>query len=458
MADEQTEQEQPASIDAERAVLGSIIVSPSAFSRVKTLLDVEDFYRDSHQTLFRAMSMLVSRGQEIDLLTLKELLRASDELESAGGSAYISGLIDGIPDVARVETYAKIVIEKSRLRQIITTANRAMKTAFAQADTADEITSQSIAEFTRTGVTVERESKPLFDVVIEQDRIDAEHEAHGTSGALRTGFERLDERQAIRPTLVVVASRSGHGKSAFLLNLWTKIAMLSEGALPFYSFEMTGKEVRDRIRSIISGVPLRLIRDPRWLSQEQRGALHESTVWMEKRRRSVFFADRIRTVEDIYADARRLKASHGLSAIFVDYLQLLRGRQGRSREEEMAHAAAELLEMAIELHVAVIAASQVNKDSLDRDDGRLRQGDLKYAAAIGDSARVVLMFQRPWYEDKQNEELRECETLMQIEKNSEGTVGDFPMHFSSQTQRFSEGDCSGSNCPRGTAVKQLTFG
>jgi replicative DNA helicase len=446
------DQQTPQSPDAERAVLGSILINNTAYFRVAPIIASDSFHVERHQKIYIAIGHVLRRGAGVDILSLKEYLASAGELDAMGGYAFVSSLVDSIPNIANVERYAHIVAERARERQILISCHTGMQRVLAhEGETAEEIAGDLITELTRTAVPASRESKPL------EERIAAVHErndqrvARGEEQGIATSFAQLDERSAIRPTLIVVGGPSGHGKSAFLLNLWLGLMRkANDGASAFYSFEMTDQEITDRLTAIITSIPHKAIRAWKWLDEEQKEIIASVRKHLKRQPHRMFFADRLRTIDDIYTDCRKLKATHDLKAIFIDYMQLIRGLAGRSREEEMAQVSAQLLEIAIEMRIAVICSSQVNKDREKRSTGRLSQQDLKYAQAIGDSARVVLLLQRPWYDDKSNTELCPGKTLFQIEKNSEGTTGDYEMHFDQVRQKFVEGSCKEAGC--GTAA------
>jgi replicative DNA helicase len=207
---------------------------------------------------------------------------------------------------------------------------------------------------------------------------------------------------------------------------------------------MSSQELSDRFTSIRSGVPHRDIRAWQWLSAEQRRNVDVARHSLKGQQ--LYAARGLRTLDSIVAEIRRMRAVHGLTAAFIDYIQLIQVPGIREKEQQMAVAADTLLSVAIDLQVAIVINSQVNKDRNNRTDKRMSMEDLKYAAAIGDSTRVGVLFQRPHEDDKSNESFRPCETKVQLEKNNEGLTGDFLLHFNPRIQTFEEGDCH-IGCP-----------
>lgn len=450
----------PQSPDAERAVLGSILIDPGAFWRVSAMISAGDFFKDSHRVIWATASALAADRQEIDLLTVKDLLRRRGELDLAGGGAYVSSLTDSVPSVASVETAAAIVADHARLRRLLMAGNAIMRAAGEPGADPAEVARAAAEQLANVSAPAEQRARPLAEVLQASHEAKDRRVAANIPMALVTkSYPELDRMQALRPTLIVLGAPSQHGKTALLVNLW--LALGERGAAALYvTNESTEEEISDRTTSIMTGIYHSRMR--RWsgvggLTDEDRSVFKH--VYAQAGRGKLTLRRSLRTVESIEAECRRQKATAGLNAVFVDYIQLLRLERGpRDREERMAEIAQRLLEMAIDLEIAVICASQLNKDRMDRSDGRIHQGDLKYAAAIGESARIVLLFQRPRADNKADHHRAECEVAFQLEKNNEGLTGDFAMHFDLVTQRFTEGDCLANRCRHAPSGPQGRLG
>lgn len=432
----------PQAIEAERAILASVLIDNRAYYRVQGLRP-EDFFRDVHRTLWTHVQAIMASGAAVDLLTLKASLGL--QLGRVGGSSYITGLLDPIPDMTNVEQYAELVTRAASLRRIITAANEAMQAAMSGEDEPEVIASGMIASLTSTATADDSRARPMAEAVRDAYAEAQRRHDDNRTLAFTTGLAELDAYQVIRPTFIAVASPSNHGKTAFAVNLAEGLATHGHPTL-FCTLESTAEEIVWRDASAQSGVSHSRVRDWRRLEADDFRALAEFERHCAKL--PIYLSRGLRSVDAIYAECRRLKSTVGLDAVVVDYVQLLRIANGpRDREERMALIASRLLEMAIDMNVAVIATSQVNKDRVTRESGRLQLNDLKYAAAIGEAARVVLAFQRPYADDPKSEH-PPCYVAFQIAKNNEGRTGDYAMHFNERTQKFADGDCAANRCHR----------
>lgn len=439
----------PQSPDAERAVLGSILINNACWHRIN--LTDRDFFRDAHRTIYRAMARLAEERKEIDLLTLREELQASGELEQVGGTAYIASLVDGIPDIANVERYAHIVAEKAKLRSVIIIANETMRAALdAPDESAAELSSRMAAKLTESTSGAIRESKPMYDVVTDIVAQRAYRAKEGRSREIKTGvFPALDFEMVIRrQAMTIFSAPSSHGKSTIMLNATIgAVRNATDLRALFCSLEMNDEDVTDPVKSMMSGVLLTRIQ--RGTTNEMddfniRAALNELSAWKNHDR--LHFSQNIRDVDGIHREAMRRKLRHGLDLVVVDHIQLVRGYDERNREQDLDRIGRNLRYMGQDLNVAVVVGSQVNKERERRSSGRLSNSDHKGGAVIGEHADVVCMLQRPRQDDKANREIPWCQVHFQVEKNRGHETGDVPMHADMPTQTFSEGDCEQNNC------------
>jgi replicative DNA helicase len=437
----------PQSLDAERAVLGAILIEPKSFFRVQSLLSPASFSRDSHRTIYRAMVRMVADGDSIEFLTLKELLSTAGLLEKVGGTAYISSLVDVVPDVANIETYAGYVARAEKLRTLISAGNAMVQRAMIGEDEPEVIAADAMVSLTPAASSEDTQARPFGQIITETFREAERRFSKGEEISLRTSFGNLNSYAALNRTLVIGASPSNHGKTAWGINMAADIAK-HEQPTALFTLESRNEELVWRHAAAVSGVPHSRVRDWQRIVEGD-GTDMRKLIEVERAAKHLplFVTRRIRTIDAIYAECRRLKATVGLSAALIDYVQLIGFPGGpRDREERFAVISQRLLEMALDLDICVIGLSQLNKDRMKRDSGRLHQNDLKYASAIAESARVVLMFQRPHADAKADPDLRPCYVMAQLEKNNEGRTGDFEMHFSEVTQKFSDGNCEENNC------------
>jgi replicative DNA helicase len=435
----------PEDLNAERAVLGAILINPPALDRIAPLVNVESFRKDAHREIFRALWQLAITGVEIDLLTLRDMLGAS--LQAVGGSAYISSLVDDIPDIANVERYAKIVQEKAALRRIIGSCQKASRNALEGAPSV-EVVSGVLADLSSLGVAEGKESRGIYTVATE---VRSEADRRASSGEMvgvQTGYPLLDEMTLGIPRegLSVLGARSSHGKTAFAINLTISALNVRPTTVAvLYSLEMSKQAITNSLQAKISGVPLPAIREWGSLNPFDRERALEAEGELARLNRRFFFADRISTISDLIADARKRKQETGLDLVLVDYLQLLEGVDESNRERTVNQIAWQLHELSRDLKCAVLALSQVTPAADQRKDGRLSIDDLRDSKAIGHHARLVLLLSRPWQSNKARTDVLACHTTLQVEKQSQGPTGDIVYHFAGATQDFREGLC-GEGC------------
>ena len=432
----------PSSTEAETTVLGAIILNPHAADRVAATLKREHFHSERHGIIYDALIELRRTAGDLDTLTLQEFLRSRGDLDRIGGRPFLESLIDTIPDSARIEMYAATVVEKAELRRIVTTCMAAVQSAMTH-EPSTEIASRLLSDMTRLSVPDDRMSRGIHSIVREVRYAADERAERGEMVGIETGWPRFDglTQGLPRKALSILAAPTSHGKTAFALNLaWNAAERRSDLRVAMYSLEMSRQAIADRLRTHVSGVPFRRIREWRVLNAADRARLIECEDSLVPYNSRFFFADRITTISELVTDARRLKASSGLNLVVVDYLQLLEGVDDRQREREVNQIAWQLFAMARDLDLAVLALSQVTPAANQRTSGRLSIDDVRDSKAIGHHARTVLMLQRPWQSDKTARVLP-CATTLQIEKNSEGTTGDLDFHFDGSTQTFDEGEC-----------------
>ncbi|MGZ5462534.1 MAG: replicative DNA helicase [Thermoanaerobaculia bacterium] len=439
----------PQSPDAERAVLGSILINNNAFYRVVSTISSEDFFRDAHRTIFAAMRVLAEQSREIDLLTLKEELAKHERLEGVGGSAYISSLIDGIPDVANVERYARIVKEKSMLRRLIVMGNSVMRAALDSPGEPTEVL--SIAE------------KSLYDIAegsiekgfVSLDRITRQnmsaieqlHEAGKLITGIPTGYDRFNEFTAgFQPQdLVIIAARPSMGKTSFMMNIAESIAIPDKAGQPrtpsnrlfsvgVFSLEMSKEQIGLRILSSESGVSNHLIRSG-MLSERNWRELADAASRLAKGKIYIDDSPGMDPLE-MRAKARRLKMEAGLDMIMVDYLQLMSVKgKIESRQQEISQISRGLKAIAKELNVPLLSLSQLSRRPEQRTgDHRPQLSDLRESGSIEQDADLVAFIYRDEVYNKETEEKGIAEIIIAKQRN--GPIGDFKLVFRNDITKF----------------------
>ena len=429
----------PHSADAERSVLGAILIENSAINRAQEILRDSDFYRDPHRRIFKVMATLSERSTAIDPVTVKEELSRSGELDAVGGPAYITSLLDGVPHSSNVEHYARIVKEKAILRSLIEAGGRIVTTAYEG--------SQDVAEI------LDQSERLVFEIAQDQMRsgfvpmnlladaglktIERLAERRELVTGLPTGFPTLNEMTSgLQPTdLVVVAARPGMGKTSFALNVAQHAAR--EGhRVGVFSLEMSREQLFLRLLTGQARVDAHRMRTGR-LGREEWARLTKELN--EIASMPISIDDTAGTgVLEMRAKSRRLKMEQGLDLLIIDYLQLMRGR-GRfeNRNQEISEISRSLKELAKELRVPVIAISQLSRAPEQRGgDRRPQLSDLRESGAIEQDADLVMFIYREEVY-KQTEENRGRAQII-IAKQRNGPIGTIDLAFIREYTRFEE--------------------
>jgi len=439
----------PQNPDAERAVLGSILINNNAFYRVVSLVDTADFFKDPHRAIFAAMRLLAEQSREIDLLTLKEELAKLGQLETVGGAAYISSLADGIPDVANVERYAKIVKEKSLLRRLIVMGNSVMRAALdVPNDPADvmNIAERSLYEIAEG--SIEKGFVGLDRITrANMSAIEQLHHAGKLITGIPTGYDRFDEFTSgfQNQDLVIIAARPSMGKTSFMMNIAEAIAIADREGQPraglqrlyavgVFSLEMSKEQIGLRILSSESGVPNHLIRAG-MLSERNWRDLAEASARLAKAKIYVDDTPGIDVME-LRAKARRLKMEAGLDLVMVDYLQLMsvKGRV-ESRNQEISQISRGLKAVAKELNLPLISLSQLSRRPEQRTgDHRPQLADLRESGSIEQDADLVAFIYRDEVYNKDTEDKGIAEIIISKQRN--GPIGEFKLVFRNDITKF----------------------
>jgi replicative DNA helicase len=388
----------PHSLDAERSVLGAILISNEAFNHAAELIDSRDFFRDAHRRIFDKMVALSERGDAIDFITLKEELGRAGDLDEVGGPAYIASLTDGVPRSANVEYYARIVKEKSTLRNLIHSANKILSEAYEAEQEPDLLLDEAErAIFAIAEDRIRAGFVPLRDLVQSSfTTIEKLQQMKGAVTGVPSGFADLDEITTgfQRGDLVVVAARPSMGKTSLVLNMTQYVGTSTDMTVGFFSLEMSKEQLFMRMLTSEARIDAHRFRTGH-LSEKDYGKLSHALGTLAEAR--VFIDDSASIgVLEMRAKARRLKAEHGLNLLVIDYLQLMQGR-GRfeSRQQEVSAISRSLKGLAKELNIPIIALSQLSRAPEGRTDHRPQLSDLRESGAIEQDADVVMFIYRP---------------------------------------------------------------
>ncbi len=427
----------PHNLEAERSVLGAILIHNDAFNVAAELIDADDFFRDAHRRLFDKMVTLNERGQAIDLVTLKEELIRSGDLDEVGGPAYIAALVDGVPRSTNVEHYARIVKEKATLRHLIFSANKILANAYEAEQDADTLLDRAEQEiFAIAEDRIHTGFVPLRDLVQGSFITIEQLQQHkGPVTGVPTGFVDLDAlTSGFQPAdLIIVAARPSMGKTSFVLNVAQHVGTKTDLTVGLFSLEMSKEQLFLRMLTAEAEVDSHRFRTG-FLSERDYGQLSSALGRLAETR--VFVDDTAALgVLEMRAKARRLKAEHGLHLMIVDYIQLMQAR-GRfeTRTQELASISRTLKSLAKELSVPVVALSQLSRAPEARADRRPQLADLRESGALEQDADVVMFIYRQEQYDPTPENENLAEVIVGKQRN--GPTGVVKLAFLKQYTRF----------------------
>jgi replicative DNA helicase len=429
----------PQSIEAEESILSTILLDNGTLLDVLEILTAEDFYRTAHQKIFSAIETLFRKAEPVDLITLANALRESNQIEEIGGAAYLAHLVDTVPSAVNVAHYARIVRDKSALRRLITKAGAITQRCFEDAGDFDQV-----LDFAEASVFEISESKhraafhPLSKII--EDNIDAlekRQENRALVTGITTGFTRLDNMTSglQGSDLIILAARPAMGKTALALNLARNAAVEGNVPVAVFSLEMSKEQLSMRIlcaeaRVDSSRVRSGFLNPDDWNRiTDAASALSEAPIFIDDS--PDISATSIRT------KSRRLKLDKNLGLIIIDYLQLMRGHQSNERRDlEISEISRSLKLLAKELNVPVLALSQLNRKLEERSDKRPQLSDLRESGALEQDADVVAFIYRDEVYNKEENNPHRGTAEVILAKQRNGPTGVVPLTFLGQYTRF----------------------
>jgi len=430
----------PNNLDAERSVLGAVILDNNALNTALETLRADDFFLDQHRRVFNQMIALAETQQAIDLITLTEELHRRGDLEAAGGAPYLASLADGMPRVSNVEHYARIVKEKAMLRNLIHATHNIQQRAFEAEDAADAILDN--AESSIFAIAEDRVKEgliPIKEIVTRNfERLEKIFREGKNITGVPTGYVELDKlTSGFQPSeLLILAARPSQGKTALALNLAENIGIRAGLPVAMFSLEMSKESLLQRLIASVAQIDAHKFRTGHLSREDWRrmtealGQISSSPLWIDD-------AGSISVLE-IGAKARRLKRDKGLSLLIVDYLQLItaRGRFG-NRQEEVASISRGLKGLAKELQIPVLVLSQLTR-APERDERGPQLSDLRESGAIEQDADVVMFIYRPHFFKAGATPEERDETELRIAKQRNGPTDNVKFVFRSRLTRFEE--------------------
>lgn len=427
----------PQNIEAEQSVLGAILLDNNALNKALEILNPDDFYKEAHKRIFNTILDLNERNETIDLITLTDYLKGRNELEQIGGASYLTSLVNSVPTAANVRQHSRIIHEKALLRNLIQVATEIVTQGYEGSGRVEDLLDQ--AESSIFGIS-ERKIRPSFVPLKEIvkgsfETIERLYERKERITGVPSGFTDLDEiTSGLQPSdLIVIAGRPSMGKTSLALGIAQYAGIEKKLITAIFSLEMSKEQLVMRMLCSEARVDAHKLRSgylgradwPKLTTAA--GRLTEATIFIDD--------SPALSVLEMRAKARRLKAERGLDLIIVDYLQLMRGRgEADTREQEISEISRSLKALAKELHLPVVALSQLSRAVESRTDKRPVLADLRESGAIEQDADVVIFIYRDEIY-RQTDENKGLADIM-ISKQRNGPVGIRKLAFIDRYTRF----------------------
>ena len=429
----------PQNLEAEKSLLGAILLDEEVLADASELVTAQDFYDKNHQRIFAGMIGLYERHKPVDLLTLTDELRNKDTLEQIGGSAYLSELTNYVPTAAHATAYAEIVAEKAVRRRLIKASSDISELSYDEDQSTQELLSQAESElFSVSDQSLKQDLVSLESVLTDSfDRMEELHRNKGSLRGIRTGYRDLDTMTAgfQRSDLIILAARPAMGKTTLVTNLAYNVATIEKQAVLFFSLEMSKEQLVDRMLADASGVDSWNIRTGN-LSDDDFQKLSEAMGEMAEA--PIFIDDKPGlSVLELRTKARRIAHERPLGLIVVDYLQLMQGsgRHDGNRVQEVSEISRGLKLVARELNVPLIALSQLSRTVESRTPPIPQLSDLRESGSIEQDADIVSFIYRPGYYEPDNPEVADI-TELYIAKHRNGPTGKIGLYFHPERLRF----------------------
>ncbi|MBF0483224.1 MAG: replicative DNA helicase [Candidatus Omnitrophica bacterium] len=427
----------PHNIEAERSVLGSMLLDAEAIGTAVEILDEMWFYEESHRLIYRVITQLYSENKRVDYLTLTNKLQNEGLLEKTGGLSYISGIFDSVPTSANAEHYAQIVKEKGVLRALIKNATKIVSDCYNTKGDVDQLVDHAEQLiFEVADLKQHQKAFHIKDLVKESiDKLDKLYQRKEHITGVPSGFIEIDKMTSgMQPSdLIIVAARPSMGKTAFAMSIAEKVALEHKRPVAIFSLEMSKEQVVQRMICSQAKVDAHKVRSG-FLAPSDWPKITKAAGMLSNAPIFIDDSPAISALE-LRAKARRLKANYDIQLILLDYIQLMRSAsRSENRQQEISEISRSLKALARELNVPVIALSQLSRAVEQRQDHRPQLSDLRESGAIEQDADVVMLLMREEYyaQTEENKGLAE----IHIAKQRNGPVGFVKLQFTKEFIRF----------------------
>ena len=430
----------PQSIEAEQSVIGSMIIDKSAIAQVAEKLTEDDFYRDGHKVIYKAIFEMFKNDMAVDLVTLLEYLKSTDQLEKAGGVTYITEVSSSVPTTTNLSSYITIVEEKSILRRLIKASTAIIEDSYNKQGEVEgvlDLAEKKIFDIAEKRSTSDFES--LSDV-LERGFLEIERlfNNKGQITGVPSGFTDLDAKTSgfQKGDMVLIAARPSMGKTTFALNIAENAALREGKSVVIFSLEMPKEQLAYKLLCSEANVDMLKLRtgnldDKDWENiARATGPLSKAKIYIDDTAGV--------TVMEMRSKCRRLKMEYGIDLILIDYLQLMSGSSSENRQQEVSEISRSIKALAKEMECPVIALSQLSRAPEQRADHRPMLSDLRESGSIEQDADLVMFLYRDEYYNKETEDKNMAECI--VAKHRNGPVGTVKMAFLGALSKFGDLD------------------
>ena len=426
----------PQSLEAEQSVIGSMIIDKAAISKALEKLNEEDFYKDGHKVIFKAIREMYSQDMAVDLVTLLEHLKSKDMLEKAGGVTYISEVSSQVITTANLDAYIKIVEDKSMLRKLIKSSTAIIEESYTKQDKVEEVLDGAQKKiFDLAEKKGSSDFEPLSNV-LERGFLEIERlfNNKGSITGVGSGIRDLDAKTSgfQKGDMVLIAARPSMGKTTFALNIAEFAALVENKSVVIFSLEMSKEQLAYKLLCSEANVDMLKLRTGN-LDEDDWDRIARATGPLSKAR--IYIDDTAGlSVMEMRSKCRKIKMEYGIDLILIDYLQLMSGSSSENRQQEVSEISRSIKALAKEMECPVIALSQLSRAPEQRADHRPMLSDLRESGSIEQDADVVMFLYRDEYYNKETEEKNIGECIIAKQRN--GPVGTVKMAWIGSHSKF----------------------
>ena len=426
----------PQSIEAEKSVLGSMMIDKNVIVQAAEALSADDFYRDTHKYIFKSIVEMYQRDEPIDEITLLEYLKSTDRLEKAGGISYITEIGSAILTTANVKSYIKIVEDKATLRKLIDSSTKIIESCYNNQDDVEKVIDTAEKKiFDLAEKKNSSDFEPLSNILERGfEQIEALFNNKGEVTGVGSGFKDLDELTSgfQKGDMVLIAARPSMGKTTFALNIAEHAALRQGKSVVVFSLEMSKEQLAYKLLCSEANVDMLKLRtgdleDTDWENiARASGPLSSAKIYIDDTAGV--------SIMEMRSKCRRLKMEYGVDLILIDYLQLMSGSGEESRQQEVSEISRNIKAIAKEMQCPVIALSQLSRAPEQRADHRPMLSDLRESGSIEQDADLVMFLYRDEYYNKETEEKNVAECIIAKQRN--GPVGTVKLAWIGQFSKF----------------------